>query len=52
MNETGMLIGDRVAGAIPDRAANWFRSWLMMKVDVTLSVFSTHGVGGICLLCC
>ena len=45
----GALIIGIVAGIIPWMSMNWLqKTKLMMKVDDTLSVFSTHGVAAIC----
>jgi Amt family ammonium transporter len=44
----GAIIIGVVAGIIPWMSMNWFqKTKLMMKVDDTLSVFSTHGVAGL-----
>jgi Amt family ammonium transporter len=45
---TGAIIVGAVAGIIPWASMNWLqKTKLMMKVDDTLSVFSTHGVAGL-----
>src|SRR5271169_2838903 len=45
----GAIIIGIVAGIIPWMAMNWLqKTSLMMRVDDTLSVFSTHGVAAIC----
>jgi ammonium transporter, Amt family len=44
----GAIIIGAVAGFIPWLSMNWFqKTKLMMKVDDTLSVFSTHGIAGL-----
>ena len=44
----GAIIIGAVAGFIPWLSMNWFqKTRLMMKVDDTLSVFSTHGIAGL-----
>ena len=48
MNGWGAIIIGIVAGIIPWMSMNWFqKTGFMMKVDDTLSVFSTHGVAGL-----
>ncbi len=48
MNGWGAIIIGVVAGIIPWMSMNWLqKTKLMMKVDDTLSVFSTHGVAGL-----
>ena len=48
MNGWGAIIIGIVAGIIPWMSMNWLqKTKLMMKVDDTLSVFSTHGVAGL-----
>jgi Amt family ammonium transporter len=45
----GAIIIGVVAGIIPWMSMNWLqKSSFMMRVDDTLSVFSTHGVAAIC----
>ena len=47
VNGWGAIIIGICAGIIPWMSMNWFqKTKLMMKVDDTLSVFSTHGVAG------
>jgi Amt family ammonium transporter len=49
VNGWGAIIIGVVAGIIPWMSMNWFqKTKLMMKVDDTLSVFSTHGVAAVC----
>jgi Amt family ammonium transporter len=49
VNGWGAIIIGVVAGIIPWMSMNWFqKTKLMMRVDDTLSVFSTHGVAAIC----
>ena len=49
VNGWGAIIIGVVAGIIPWMSMNWLqKTKLMMKVDDTLSVFSTHGVAAIC----
>ena len=44
----GAIIIGACAGFIPWLSMNWFqKTKLMMKVDDTLSVFSTHGIAGL-----
>jgi Amt family ammonium transporter len=48
VNGWGAMIIGLAAGIIPWMSMNWFqKTALMMKVDDTLSVFSTHGVAAV-----
>jgi ammonium transporter, Amt family len=48
VNGWGAMIIGLAAGIIPWMSMNWFqKTKLMMKVDDTLSVFSTHGVAAV-----
>jgi Amt family ammonium transporter len=48
VNGWGAIIIGVVAGIIPWMSMNWLqKTKLMMRVDDTLSVFSTHGVAGL-----
>src|ERR1700728_2258747 len=49
VNGWGAIIIGVVAGIIPWMSMNWFqKTKLMLRVDDTLSVFSTHGVAAVC----
>jgi Amt family ammonium transporter len=49
VNGWGAIIIGVVAGIIPWMSMNWLqKTSFMMKVDDTLSVFSTHGIAAIC----